>query len=92
MIIKQLSVLHKAQHFSHLTPFMFYRTFGHNVEKMLVAIFTKFFISKALFTQDILTHNIVIKLYCDKNIFEPLISIGQGKLLTNHKLRYFMFC
>jgi hypothetical protein len=75
---------------------MFYRTFGHNVEKMLVAIFTKFFISKALFTQDILTHNIVIKLhgivYCDKNIFEPLISIGQDKLLktTNQGILCFV--
>jgi len=35
--------------------------------------------------------------YCDKmiltlkDIFEPLTSIGQGKLLTNHKSRYFMF-
>jgi len=36
---------------------------------------------KALFTRDILTHNIAIKRYCDKkNIFEPLIYIDQGKL------------
>jgi len=34
-------------------------------------------ILKALFTRDILTHNIAI------HIFESLISIGQGKLLTN---------
>ncbi len=35
-------------------------------------------LGKALFTQDILTHNIAIKRYCNKNI-EPLISIDQGK-------------
>jgi len=30
--------------------------------------------------------------YCDKkDIFEALTPIGQGKLLTNHKSRYFMF-
>jgi len=34
----------------------------------------------------------VIKRYCKKkDIFEPLISIGQGKILTNHKSMYFMF-
>ncbi len=37
---------------------------------------------KALFTRDILTHNIAIKRYCNKkDIFEPLVSIYQGKLL-----------
>ncbi len=41
---------------------------------------------KALFTRDILTHNIEIKRYCNKNIFEPLVSIGQGKLLTKHEV------
>ncbi len=46
------------------------------------------------FTRDILAHNIAIKRYCDKNIFfEPWISMSnQGKLLMNHKSRYFMFC
>ncbi len=32
---------------------------------------------KALFTRDILTYNI-----SKKDIFEPLVSIGQGKFLT----------
>ncbi len=36
---------------------------------------------KVLFTRDILTHNIAIK-----NIFEPWISKGRGKLLTKHEL------
>jgi len=34
-----------------------------------------------------------IKRYCNKKNFEPWISItSQGKLLTNLKLRYYMFC
>jgi len=46
--------------------------------------------TKALLIWDILAHNIVIKRYC--NIFEPWISMtNKGKLLTNHKSRYFMF-
>jgi len=36
---------------------------------------------KAHVTRDILTHNIAVKRYFDKkkNIFEPMISIDQGK-------------
>jgi len=31
---------------------------------------------KALFTQDILTHNIVLKRYCDKkDVFEPWVYV-----------------
>jgi len=30
-------------------------------------------------------------MYCNKDIFDQLISIGEGKLLTNHESRYFMF-
>jgi hypothetical protein len=43
---------------------------------------------KALFTRDILTDNIAIKIYCDKiYIFGPWMSIRQGKLLPNHNTR-----
>ncbi len=42
----------------------------------------------ALFTQDILTHNIAIKRYCNKNIFlGPWMSTGQGKLLTKKSIK-----
>ncbi len=50
------------------------------------------FTFKALYTLNIFTHNIAIKRYCNKkDNFEPWMSKGQGKLLTNHKSRYFMF-
>jgi len=36
----------------------------------------------ALFTRDILAHNIAIKRFCDKkDNFEPQVSFDQGKLL-----------
>jgi hypothetical protein len=41
--------------------------------------------SKALFTRDILAHNIAIK-----NIFEPKVSFGQGKLLAQGTLNSFL--
>jgi len=56
--------------------------------------------SKALFTQDILTHNIAIKRYCDKNIFlshryikakvSSLQKINQGKY-TNQTIQGMFF-
>jgi len=41
---------------------------------------------KALFTRYILTDNIAIKRYCDKYVFDPLVSIGQGKLFTKREV------
>jgi len=35
---------------------------------------------------DISAPNISIERYCDKNIFGPWMSIGQGKLLTNRQI------
>jgi hypothetical protein len=41
----------------------------------------------AIFTRDILAHNIVIKRYRDKKYFEPWISMSsQGKHLMKHEV------
>jgi len=44
---------------------------------------------KALFTWDIFTHNIAIKRYCNKDIFGPWISKGQGKLFKKIGVCFF---
>ncbi len=44
--------------------------------------------TKAHVTRYIFAPNIEIKIYCDKNIFGPWTSIGQGKLLTKNKSSY----
>ncbi len=51
------------------------------------------FVHQALFTQDILTHNIAIKRYCDKKTFSRhrFLQNNQGKLFKEHTLIYLLF-